>query len=131
MKNIDILVNALLNQKDRRKKSIKIPTHRFIVEVRTDTDEFIDFSKIPIDANEIRVRKNAFNTNLLYFIKDNTDKYNCVFIIDSFCTYEFITKLKDFFEIEQISLGCSKTFQKVKMGFTVSDGTKEENNVRS
>lgn len=70
---------------------------------------------------------NAF----MYFIKDNTDKYNCVFIIDSFCTYEFITKLKDFFEIEQISLGFSKTFQKVKMGFTVSDGTKEENNVRS
>ena len=57
---------------------------------------------------------NAF----MYFIKDNTDKYNCVFIIDSF-------------EIEQISLGFSKTFQKVKMGVTVSDGTKEENNVRS
>jgi len=81
MKNIDILVNALLNQKDRRKKSIKIPTHRFIVEVRTDTDEFIDFSKIPIDANEIRVRKNAFNTNLLYFIKDNR-RYNVTWVSD-------------------------------------------------
>lgn len=81
MKNTDILVNALLNQKDKRKKSIKIPTHRFIVEVRTDTDEFIDFSKIPIDANEIRVRKNAFNTNLLYFIKDNM-KYNVTWVSD-------------------------------------------------
>lgn len=81
MKNIDILVNALLNQKDKRKKSIKIPTHRFIVEVRTDTDEFIDFSKIPIDANEIRVRKNAFNTNLLYFIKGNM-KYNVTWVSD-------------------------------------------------
>ena len=81
MKNTDILVNAPLNQKDRRKKSIKIPTHRFIVEVRTDTDEFIDFSKIPIDANEIRVRKNAFNTNLLYFIKDNR-KYNVTWVSD-------------------------------------------------
>lgn len=81
MKNIDILVNALLNQKDKRKKSIKIPTHRFIVEVRTDTDEFIDFSTIPIDANEIRVHKNAFNTNLLYFIKGNM-KYNVTWVSD-------------------------------------------------
>lgn len=82
MKNIDILVNALLNQKDKRKKSIKIPTHRFIVEVRTDTDEFIDFSKIPIDANEIRVRKNAFNTNLLYFINEYNRKYNVTWVSD-------------------------------------------------
>lgn len=81
MKNIDILINALLNQKDRRKKSIKIPTHRFIVEVRTDTDEFIDFSTTPIDANEIRVCKNAFDTNLLYFIKGKI-KYNVTWVSD-------------------------------------------------
>ena len=78
MKNIDILINALLNQKNKRKKSIKIPTHRFIVEVRRDTAEYIDFSKIPIDTNEIRVHKNV----LLYFINDDNRKYNVTWVSD-------------------------------------------------
>jgi len=80
-RNCEVLINALLNQKDKRKKSVKFPAHRFIVEVRTDTDEFIDFSTIPIIANEVRVVKNVFNVNLLCFV-DGKTRYNITWVSD-------------------------------------------------
>ena len=67
-----------------------------------------------------------------YFIKDNKQKYDCVFIINQRATKETLEKLKYFFpDIKEIQMTSSNEAKKNRIGFIVNDIKEEINNVCS
>ena len=70
MNNREIIINALCNQKDKRKKSIRIPQQLLRGEIRIDTDYSIEFNVEKLLVKEVRTKKNSLGNDLLYFITD-------------------------------------------------------------
>ena len=81
MRNKEIIINALCNQKDKRKKSIRFPQQRLKGEVRIDTEYSIDFNVENLSVKEVKTKKNDFGVDLLYFITDY-GKYNITWVDD-------------------------------------------------
>ena len=81
MSNKEIIINALCNQKDKRKKSIRFPQQRLKGEVRIDTEYSIDFNVENLSVKEVKTKKNDFGVDLLYFITDY-GKYNITWVDD-------------------------------------------------
>ena len=81
MSNKEIIINALYNQTDKRKKSIRFPQQRLKGEVRIDTDYSIEFNVENLSVKEVRTKKNDLGVDLLYFITDY-GKYNITWVDD-------------------------------------------------
>lgn len=81
MSNKEIIINALYNQTDKRKKSIRFPQQRLKGEVRIDTDYSIEFNVENLSVKEVRTQKNDLGVDLLYFITDY-GKYNITWVDD-------------------------------------------------
>ena len=58
----------------------------------------------------------------MYFIKDNSDKYECILIINERCYSEMSEKLKEFFgDIKEIQILVLHESKKVRIGFVVDE----------
>lgn len=62
---------------------------------------------------------NAYLEAFLYFIKDNAEKYNCVFIMDEKCDEELLELLSEKFEIECIEIDAENKLSMPRIGFAV------------
>lgn len=75
---------------------------------------------------------NRYFDAFMFFVKDNLNRINCVFVINEKCNDELIAKLKSFFNIEQVLLQLPKEQPKVKIGFAINEEKEEKrSNVRS
>ena len=81
MSNKEIIINALCNQTDKRKKSIRFPQQILKGEVRIDTNYSIEFNVENLSVKEVRTKKNDLGVDLLYFITDY-GKYNITWVDD-------------------------------------------------
>ena len=73
---------------------------------------------------------NTYFEAFMYFIKDNKNKYDCVFILNERCSKDMREKLKDFFgEVKEVQMPALNEKKKNRIGFVLDDG-KEVNNVR-
>ncbi len=67
-----------------------------------------------------RDKVNNYFESFMYFLKDNADIYNCVFIVDKKCSSKIIKMLKELFEIEITELDVPATETKTRIGFYMS-----------
>ncbi|MGN1419170.1 MAG: hypothetical protein ACI4W6_07560 [Acutalibacteraceae bacterium] len=87
---------------------------------------------IVVDLSEWNKKKtNIYFEAFMYFLEDNSKKYNCIFIMDKKCDDELFKNIKEFFDIEEIRLDLPETKKKVKIGFDIDvQNGKENTNVR-
>ena len=88
---------------------------------------------VVIDISEWN-RKNKVNRYFfafLCFIKDNTDIYNCIFIMDKNCEKKIAESLREYLDFNLVILDGLKSKEKVKIGFDFTTSQQEDNNVRS
>lgn len=71
---------------------------------------------VVIDISGWSEKTNLYFDAFMYFLKDNKDKYCCVFISDKRCSNETLEKLNDFFEIDEIKLDLYEE-KKIRIGF--------------
>ena len=62
---------------------------------------------------------NAYFEAFMYFIKDNADKYNCIFIADEKCEDRLIDKISSMFELECVEIEIEAKTSMPKIGFAV------------
>ena len=76
---------------------------------------------VVIDISEWNQKPfNAYFEAFMYFIKDNKDKYECIMIVNEYCSTELHTKLKSFFHnIQELKLPGLYEQKRRKIGFVI------------
>lgn len=113
---------------------------------KTEIDRFIDESKartrflnrykgnVVVDFSAWS-RERSFSEcfeAFLYYLADNTDIYNMIFISENYCSKEFVEQLETVFDIQVIELGRNKDKEKQKprIGFAISEESEVSDDVR-
>ena len=105
---------------------------RFLYESRHTlrfTSEYIGNVVVDIsywNGSEINNYFEAF----MFFLKENSEKYNCALIINERCRDDLLIKIKEFFDLREVELELSPNKQVNKIGFAIDENKECSNNVR-
>lgn len=76
---------------------------------------------VVIDISNWCKKQNSYFDAFMYFLKDNADKYNCIFICNRKCPKDIIDIMSELFELEEICLNLPEDAKKERIGFAVNE----------